>query len=177
MARTEVVRQLWKYFKDHSLQDPKDKRFILCDARLKTIFQKDRINAFKMNQTLSNHLKSKTEVTSSSSSSSAPAKKKAKLPVLSDELVAILETVVDHDAGDVKERAVGLKNIPRTLVVKHLWVYIKRNGLQNPAAKSTIINDDLMKRVFKVDQMDIFKMNKLLNDHVKYEDDEDDDDE
>lgn len=36
--RTEFVRALWKYIKKHDLQDPKNKRNINADEKLKAIF-------------------------------------------------------------------------------------------------------------------------------------------
>lgn len=53
MARTEVVKKLWEYIKLHNLQDPKDKRFILCDATLEKLFKVKRISMFKMQKPLS----------------------------------------------------------------------------------------------------------------------------
>ena len=38
--------------------------------------------------------------------------------------------------------------------------------LQNPSNKREIINDDVFKRIFNVDRMDMFKMNKLLGEHL-----------
>lgn len=44
------------------LQDPADRRFILCDEKLKRIFQKDRVNSFGMNRDLTAHLTKKEDV-------------------------------------------------------------------------------------------------------------------
>jgi upstream activation factor subunit UAF30 len=62
MSRPEVVKHLWRYIKDHDLQDPKDKRFILCDTQLKSLFGHERINAFRMNKYLTAHLHDKDEI-------------------------------------------------------------------------------------------------------------------
>jgi chromatin remodeling complex protein RSC6 len=56
-----LVQKLWKYIKGNDLQDPADRRFILCDAKLKKIFDQDRINSFGMNKDLSAHLTKKEE--------------------------------------------------------------------------------------------------------------------
>ena len=53
MLRTEVTKRIWKYIKDHDLQDPSDRRYILCDDRLREIFNQDRISAFKIQTPLS----------------------------------------------------------------------------------------------------------------------------
>ncbi|KAI9255475.1 SWIB/MDM2 domain-containing protein [Sporodiniella umbellata] len=59
LSRPELVQKLWKYIKENDLQDPADRRFILCDAKLKKIFLQDRVNSFGMNKDLSAHLTKK----------------------------------------------------------------------------------------------------------------------
>src|SRR6266498_2472598 len=59
MSRLEVVKRLWAYIKENELQDPNDKRYIVCDERLMTIFQQNRIHSFTMNKYLTVHLKKK----------------------------------------------------------------------------------------------------------------------
>jgi chromatin remodeling complex protein RSC6 len=57
MSRPEVVKAIWQYIKHHSLQDPKDKRFILCDELLRPVMGgKQRVNAFGMNRYIGEHL-------------------------------------------------------------------------------------------------------------------------
>lgn len=57
-ARTEVVSALWKYIKKHDLQDPKNKRNIKADAKLKAVFGgKAVVNMFEMTKLVSKHLK------------------------------------------------------------------------------------------------------------------------
>jgi upstream activation factor subunit UAF30 len=57
LPRTEVVKKLWVYIKKHNLQDPKNKRNINADAKLKTVFGKDTVNMFEMTKLISKHLK------------------------------------------------------------------------------------------------------------------------
>mgnify|MGYP001585898470 CR=1 FL=1 len=38
MPRSEVVKALWVYIKKHKLQDPKNKRRIIPDAKLAKVF-------------------------------------------------------------------------------------------------------------------------------------------
>jgi len=57
-ARTEVVSAIWKYIKKHNLQDPKNKRNILADDKLKAVFGgKGVVNMFEMTKLISKHLK------------------------------------------------------------------------------------------------------------------------
>lgn len=52
MSRPQVVKNIWVYIKSNDLQNPADRREILCDDKLKSIFGVDKINMFKMNKTL-----------------------------------------------------------------------------------------------------------------------------
>jgi chromatin remodeling complex protein RSC6 len=63
---------------------------------------------------------------------------------------------------------VGMKAMPRTEVTKKLWVYIKKNGLQD-AKKRTMINaDENLKVVFGGRrQVSMFEMTKLVSKHLK----------
>mmetsp|Transcript_39500 Transcript_39500/g.50953 ORF Transcript_39500/g.50953 Transcript_39500/m.50953 type:complete len:277 (+) Transcript_39500:518-1348(+) len=57
LPRPQVVKKLWEYIKRNDLQDPKDKRTIVCDANLKNVFDgHDTVTAFTMNKYISQHL-------------------------------------------------------------------------------------------------------------------------
>ncbi|XP_010271723.1 PREDICTED: uncharacterized protein LOC104607719 [Nelumbo nucifera] len=38
IPRTQALKQIWAYIKQHNLQDPENKKIIMCDEKLKTIF-------------------------------------------------------------------------------------------------------------------------------------------
>jgi upstream activation factor subunit UAF30 len=62
---------------------------------------------------------------------------------------------------------VGAKPLPRTEVVKKLWAYIKKNGLQDSVNKRMINADDTLKPVFGgKGQVSMFEMTKLVNGHL-----------
>eukprot|EP00922_Rhytidocystis_sp_ex-Travisia-forbesii_P050477 GHVS01075022.1.p1 GENE.GHVS01075022.1~~GHVS01075022.1.p1 ORF type:complete len:116 (-),score=16.87 GHVS01075022.1:195-542(-) len=44
----DIQRALWKHIKEHQLQKPSDKRNIVCDAKLRSIMQKDEVNMLEM---------------------------------------------------------------------------------------------------------------------------------
>ena len=56
LSRAEVVKEIWVYIKANGLQDPKDKREILCDASLKKLFGVRKVNMFAMQKLLSPHI-------------------------------------------------------------------------------------------------------------------------
>jgi len=56
--RTEVTKRIWDYIKTNNLQDPKDKRTIKADAKLKKVFDgKDAVSMFEMTKLVNAHLK------------------------------------------------------------------------------------------------------------------------
>ena len=65
------------------------------------------------------------------------------------------------------ETVVGKGPMPRTEVVKQLWVYIKKNNLQNPKNKRNILADDKLKPVFGgKSEVTMFEMTKLISPHL-----------
>jgi upstream activation factor subunit UAF30 len=62
---------------------------------------------------------------------------------------------------------VGSKPLPRTEVVKKLWVYIKANKLQDKANKRMINADAKLKPIFGGKaQVSMFDMAKLISKHL-----------
>lgn len=62
---------------------------------------------------------------------------------------------------------VGNGPMPRSEVVKKLWVYIKKNNLQDPKAKRNIVADADLKKVFGgKGTVDMFEMTKLVSKHL-----------
>jgi upstream activation factor subunit UAF30 len=57
LPRTVAVSKIWEYIKEHKLQNEKNKREILADAKLKAVFGKDKATMFEMNKFLAAHLK------------------------------------------------------------------------------------------------------------------------
>ncbi len=56
VARPEAVKKMWEYIKNHNLQDPKDKRTIVADDKLRAVFGKDSAGMFELAGILGNHL-------------------------------------------------------------------------------------------------------------------------
>jgi DNA topoisomerase-3 len=56
VGRTEVVKKLWDYIKAHNLQDPKDKRTIRADDKLRPVFGKDAVGMFELAGLVGKHL-------------------------------------------------------------------------------------------------------------------------
>ena len=62
---------------------------------------------------------------------------------------------------------VGAGPMPRSEVVKKLWVYIKGHNLQDPQNKRNINADEALKKVFGGKAMvNMFEMTKLVSAHL-----------
>lgn len=183
LARTEVVKKLWSYIKENSLQDPKNKQNIICDESLRALFHVDRINMFQMNKALAKHiwpLNVDNVVTENSSQkekqykqeqeeeeeeeeedSDEPEQKEKRQKKGGSGLLAPLPL---SDAL-VKFLGTGENTLSRTDVVKRMWEYIKQNDLQDPSDKRRILCDDKLKELFDVDTFNGFSVSKLLTAH------------
>jgi upstream activation factor subunit UAF30 len=69
---------------------------------------------------------------------------------------------------DKLAKVVGEKPLPRTELTKKLWVYIRKNGLQDAKKRTQINADESLKAVFNgKKQVSMFEMTKLVSGHLK----------
>ena len=62
---------------------------------------------------------------------------------------------------------IGEGPMPRSEVVKKLWVYIKKHDLQDPTNKRNILADEKLKEVFGgKGTVSMFEMTKLVSKHL-----------
>jgi upstream activation factor subunit UAF30 len=63
---------------------------------------------------------------------------------------------------------IGSKPVPRTEVIKQIWNYIKKNGLQDSKNRRMINADGKLKPLFDgKDQISMFELAKVVSKHVK----------
>ncbi|RYR11032.1 hypothetical protein Ahy_B05g079524 isoform A [Arachis hypogaea] len=55
LSRAEVIKRMWDYIKGNNLQDPSDKRKIICDKKLKELFDLDTFTGFTVTKLLAPH--------------------------------------------------------------------------------------------------------------------------
>ncbi|KAL3617390.1 hypothetical protein CASFOL_038803 [Castilleja foliolosa] len=174
LARTEVVKQLWSYIRENNLQDPSNRRNIVCDDTLRNLFAVDTIDMFQMNKALTKHiwpLDSDGAPANSAPKEKQPKKerdedgpnKKEKRPRGGNS--AFLAPLKLSDAL-VKFLGTGESELPRSDVVKRIWDYIKLKNLQDPADKRQILCDEKLKELFNVDTFHGFSMAKFLTAHL-----------
>ncbi len=56
VPRTQAVKKIWDYIKKHDLQNPKNRRNIIADGKLKPLFGKKEITMFELAKILGKHL-------------------------------------------------------------------------------------------------------------------------
>ncbi|CDP02467.1 unnamed protein product [Coffea canephora] len=174
LARTEVVKQLWSYIRENNLQDPSNRRNILCDGTLRDLFGVDSINMFQMNKALAQHI---WPLETNASVSSTPKEKQRKQE-RAEEMDEPKRKEKRHKGGTsgflaplplsdalVKFLGTGESALPRSDVVKRIWDYIKQNNLQDPSDRRRILCDEKLKELFDVDNFQGFTVPKLLTGH------------
>lgn len=123
MARTEVVKCLWEYIREHNLQDPNNKREIILDANMKKVFGCDQFNMFTMNKYIGAHIEPFKPVDLTVSTPKKKKTSKEKKPRKAG-------TQAPYQLSPELVRVTGKQILPRPQVTKALWEYIRANDLQ-----------------------------------------------
>ncbi|GLJ29820.1 hypothetical protein SUGI_0588860 [Cryptomeria japonica] len=56
IPRTKAIKKIWEYIKENNLQDPANRREILCDESLKSIFDgRERVNFLEIARLMGPH--------------------------------------------------------------------------------------------------------------------------
>lgn len=62
LPRPQVTQALWVYIREHNLQNPLDKREIICDTKLRRVMgEQDKVTIFSMNKFITSHLLEKAD--------------------------------------------------------------------------------------------------------------------
>lgn len=94
----------------------------------------------------------------------APKKAAAKKSTRKPNAAFMAPLTVSADMQSV----IGNKPMPRTEIVKKVWEYIRKNGLQDKTNKRMINADDKLKTVFGgKKQISMFELAKIVNNHVQ----------
>lgn len=189
LARTEVVKRIWAYIRKHDLQDPSNRRKIICDANLNGIFNVKSIDMFQMNKALSKHIwpLDSSDVSTTAKEKEKEKEKQGKRPKKRAEEEEEEEDDEEDEPSKKEKRrktgttgflaplpisdalskfvGTGVTEMSRADVVKTMWDYIKQNKLQDPSDKRRIICDGKLKELFEVDSFHGFTVAKLLGPH------------
>ena len=70
-------------------------------------------------------------------------------------------------SGDLAA-VIGSQPVPRTQIIKKLWIYIKKNNLQDKNNRRMINADSKLRVVFGgKSQVSMFELARVINNHVK----------
>ncbi|GJP55821.1 hypothetical protein CLOM_g14849 [Closterium sp. NIES-68] len=160
MPRTDVVKGIWNYIREHNLQDPANKRIIRCDGPLGHLLGTEVTDMFQLNKLLTCHIKSLP-----GPNGEMPQPKKPKAEPGAGGSRGAFAQPLPMSPQLIRFLNCGETELPRSEVVKRVWAYIKEHDLQDPSNKRNILCDPPMKEMFGVDNFVGFLMTKLLSPH------------
>ncbi|XP_059307139.1 uncharacterized protein LOC132058801 [Lycium ferocissimum] len=158
MPRTEIVKQLWVYIRKHNLQDPGNKRKIICNDALRALFETDCTDMFKMNKLLAKHI--------TALDPSKQAEQAKRLKVEADSVAAKVEqhgssTVTISDAL-AKFFGSEEKEMLQTEAVKRIWEYIKLNQLEDAVNSMVIVCDAKLQELLQCESISAAEIPEML---------------
>lgn len=158
LPRTEIVKQLWAYIRKNNLQDPSNKRKIICNDELRLVFETDCTDMFKMNKLLAKHIiplepskkpsakKVKAEVESGTKSSES-----GPYVIISDSLANFF--------------GINGREMLQSEVIRRVWEYIKVNHLEDPLNSMTILCDAKLQELFGHERIPALGIPEILLRH------------
>ncbi|XP_057470529.1 formin-like protein 4 [Actinidia eriantha] len=160
LPRTEIVKQLWAYIRKNNLQDPSNKRKIICDDALRVVFETDCTDMFKMNKLLAKHIiplgptkesgqakRLKVDVETATESSEPGSQ----LIIISEALVEFFGT--------------GEREMIQSEAFRRVWEYIKVNRLEDPLSSMAILCDSKLQKLFGCESISALGISEMLSHH------------
>ncbi|BAT88573.1 hypothetical protein LR48_Vigan09g063000 [Vigna angularis] len=158
LSRTEIVKQLWAYIRKNNLQDPSNKRKIICNEELRVVFETDCTDMFKMNKLLAKHI-IPLEPTKK------PVPKKQKVDV--DSGKRITEPTPSVIISDALANFFGIteREMLQSEVLRRIWEYIKVNRLEDPMNPMAILCDAKLQEIFGCESISALGIPEVLGRH------------
>lgn len=160
LPRTEIVKQLWAYIRRNNLQDPSNKRKIICNDELRLVFETDSTDMFKMNKLLAKHI-IPLEPTKQSGEQSKKLKVDAGAGTKSSEsgpYVVISEALANFFGTSGREML-------QSEVLRRVWEYIKVNHLEDPLNSMVILCDAKLQEIFGCESISALGIPEILMRH------------
>ncbi|KAK8456497.1 hypothetical protein SEVIR_3G029600v4 [Setaria viridis] len=154
MSRT----QLWAYIRQNNLQDPDDKRKIICNDELRVVFGTDTTDMFKMNKLLAKH------ITPLDPKDQIRDVKRMKAPTVTPQPGPPINqpSVVISDA---LAKFIGTDGtFPHEDALKYLWDYIKANQLED-VINGSILCDSKLQELFGCESIPMSGLSEMLGHH------------
>ncbi|KAJ6848038.1 uncharacterized protein M6B38_116070 [Iris pallida] len=174
MARTEIVKQLWAYIRKNNLQDPANKRKIICNDELRLLFETDSTDMFKMNKLLSKHI-----LPLEPRKDSGPDSKRLKITTVPVPVPAPAPDVSPATNPEANQSPVlvsvaladffgtGEREMLESEALRRVWDYIKANTLQDPVNAMVIACDSKLQQLFGCEKLSAMGIPEMLSRHLK----------
>ncbi|RDX71327.1 spp27 [Mucuna pruriens] len=159
LPRTEIVRQLWAYIKKNNLQDPGNKRKIICDDALRLVFETDCTDMFKMNQLLAKHI---IPLGPTKESQAKRVKVEAEIKVESAEPAS--SNVVISEAL-AKFLGTEGREMQQSEAIRLVWEYIKLHHLEDPLNAMVILCDAKLQELLGCESISALGIPEMLARH------------
>nr|GEY17673.1 hypothetical protein [Tanacetum cinerariifolium] len=160
LSRTDIVKQLWAYIKKNNLQDPGNKRKIICDDALRVLFETDCTDMFKMNKLLAKHI-IRLEPTKESSRKKSKVKTDPEDEPVAERADNIPSHVIISDAL-ANCLGTGEREMSQSEALRLVWEYIKVNNLEDPKNPVMILCDEKLKELFGCESISAMGIPELL---------------
>lgn len=161
LPRTEIVKQLWAYIRKNNLQDPSNKRKIICDDALRVVFETDCTDMFKMNKLLAKHI-----IPLEPSKESAQAKRmKVAAEPTTETREPVSSTVVISEPL-AKFLGTGEREMVDTEVLRRVWEYVKVNHLEDPMNAMVILCDAKLRELLQCESISAVGITEMLRRHL-----------
>ncbi|XP_052151987.1 uncharacterized protein LOC127770357 [Oryza glaberrima] len=158
MSRTQIVKQLWQYIRQNNLQDPDDKRKIICNDELRVVFGTDTTDMFKMNKLLAKHI---TPLDPKDQIREAKKFKPSNVATQPMPLINQPSVVI----SDALAKFIGMEGtVPQDDALRYLWDYIKANQLED-AITGSILCDSKLQELFGCESIPSSGLSELLAHH------------
>ncbi|KAG2318514.1 hypothetical protein Bca4012_055275 [Brassica carinata] len=169
LPRTEIVRQLWAYIRKNNLQDPSNKRKIICDDALRVVFETDCTDMFKMNKLLAKHILPLDPSKDSGQAKRAKAEVETKTETETTVPVSVSSTTsstVTLSEPLAKFFGTGETEMTEEEIISRVWEYIKLNNLEDPANPMAIQCDEKLRELLGCESISAVGINEMLRRHM-----------
>ncbi|CAA6672356.1 unnamed protein product [Spirodela intermedia] len=160
LPRTQIVKELWAYIRKNNLQDPNNKRKIICNDELRLVFETDCTDMFQMNKLLAKHILPLEP-------SKEPSKKKQKAteaaPATETDAGQTLVMVSDELA---KFFGSGEREMLQSEALKRVWDYIDTYQLKDPLNPKMVRCDAKLQQLFGCESLSALGVSEMLASHL-----------
>ncbi|XP_077217478.1 uncharacterized protein LOC143851864 [Tasmannia lanceolata] len=162
MPRTEIVKQLWAYIRKNNLQDPSNKRKIICNDTLRLLFETDCTDMFKMNKLLAKHI-----IPLEPSKDSGSDHKRLKVTDVEAATECTEPGTSPVIISDVLAKffGTGEREMLPSEAVRRISDYIKVNHLEDQLNSMVIVCDAKLQEIFGREKISAVEISGMLMRH------------